>query len=89
MAPPPSPEREAIRLFQSATSLYQGAREAWRTYRDGGGSKAEWDRAKDLLNQAQDRCDEAIEKHPTFERVHDLVSQINAMRRTLMDQEPE
>ncbi|MCZ6691421.1 MAG: hypothetical protein O7H41_17675 [Planctomycetota bacterium] len=86
---PSTPEREARELYQTGNNLYREAREAWRTFRDGGKKMADWERANDLLVQAQERCDEAVEKDETFERVHDLLSQINEMRRTLMDTKPE
>lgn len=86
---PASPEREARLLYQTAMNLYNGSKDAWKSFRDGGEKKEDWEKSNDLLIQAQERCNEAIEKDPDFERIHDLLSQINSMRRTLMDVKPD
>ena len=86
---PSTPEREARELYHTGSTLYGEAREAWKTFRDGGEKMEDWERTNDLLVQAQDRCDEALQKDETFEVVHDLLSKINEMRRTLMDTKPE
>ncbi|MCZ6603268.1 MAG: hypothetical protein O6952_09700 [Planctomycetota bacterium] len=86
---PLTPEREARELYHTGTNLFREAQEAWKTFRDGGEKMEDWERANDLLVQAQDRCAEAVEKDETFEVVHDLLSKINEMRRTLMDTKPE
>ena len=86
---PSTPEKEARQLYQTGFNLYREARESWTAFRDGGEKMEDWERANDLLVQAQERCDEAVQKDETFERVHDLLSQINEMRRTLMDTKPE
>lgn len=91
--PPPvetvTPEQEATRLFQTASNLFQEAKTAWKTFRDGGEKPEDWKRADDLLVQALERCDEAIEKDPSFERVQDLAGSIANYRRMIMDMKPD
>lgn len=87
--PEMTPEREARQLFQTGSNLYNEARESWKKFRDGGKNLADWERTSDLLVQAQERCDQAMDKDSTFERVHNLSQQIISLRRMLMDTKPE
>lgn len=84
-----TPELEAVRLYQKSLGLFSDAKDAWRAFRDEGEKKEDWQKAWDLLVQAQEQCEQASDKSPENERFQELASQIVSMRRTLMDSEPE
>ena len=87
--PPHVAVRESVRLFNEAAVLKEQAQEAWRKFRDDGENKADWEKAKELIDKALANCDTIQEKDPSFERVHDFMQTCATFRRTLLEMKPD
>jgi hypothetical protein len=88
-APAPAAEdtSDCDSLYLSAEALYGEARAAFKVFRENE-TRQNWEKAKELVGQAQEQCDKIVAMDEEYERVHELARSCNNLRRTLLELEP-